>query len=800
MLLPLDWLEERLPGLPDAEVLAERLTLAGLEIEEIRTSEVPAKVVIGHVVQVDPHPDADRLRVCIVDVGGDAPATIVCGAPNVAAGQFVPVAMPGARMPGGMKIKKGKLRGVRSEGMICSEKELELGEGQEGILVLSAADFRTGGALVAGEALCERLPAVTVLDVAITPNRGDCISVLGIARDASAIFGLELQASTAMPEGPRESTVSIDVAIEAGELCPWYCAQAFSFAGDAVTPLWMRRRLEQSGVRALSPLVDLTNYVMLELGQPMHAFDLDCLQGGGVVVRRAVAGEKLVLLDSREIELGSDELVIADAAGPVALAGVMGGARAEVSASTRTILLESAVFDPCSVRRTARRIGVHSEASFRFEREVDGQGAAHAIDFLAELGGALGLAAAGPCVMAGDKPAAAAAITLEASRPGQLLGVAISESEIVSALESLGAKVSVEKGVLTVWPPSYRNDWQQEADLVEEVARLRGFDRIPTTLPRVQTRARQRTGNFVHVVRTALCGRGLSEALTLSFAEPSANERFPGIWTESVESVAMRNPLATVAREMRRSLLPGLLEAARLNRSRDASFVPLFTTGRIFAAEAQAMAEERRAVAMVVAGSPPVPVGATAAPITFLGWKGLVESALEQVGRLEARWVPGALPAAFHPGQAASLVVGDRRLGVAGALHPRIAGELDLDDAPVWLAELDLDFWKELAGGHPQFSSLARHPVVRRDVALLLAADLPAGDLLARLQAADEPLLETVTIFDEYAGDGVPAGKKSLAFSFAFRASDRTLTDEEVSAAQATLLEGLAEKYQFELR
>ncbi len=800
MLLPLDWLEERLPGLPDAEVLAERLTLAGLEIEEIRTSEVPAKVVIGHVVQVDPHPDADRLRVCIVDVGGDAPATIVCGAPNVAAGQFVPVAMPGARMPGGMKIKKGKLRGVRSEGMICSEKELELGEGQEGILVLSANDFRTGGALVAGEALCERLPAVTVLDVAITPNRGDCISVLGIARDAAAIFGLELQASTAMPEGPRESAVAIDVAIEAGELCPWYCAQAFSFAGDAVTPLWMRRRLEQSGVRALSPLVDLTNYVMLELGQPMHAFDLDCLQGGGVVVRRAVAGEKLVLLDSREIELGADELVIADAAGPVALAGVMGGARAEVSASTRTILLESAVFDPCSVRRTARRIGVHSEASFRFEREIDGQGPAHAIDFLAELGAALGLAAAGPCVMAGDKPAAAPAITLEASRPGQLLGVDISESETVSALESLGAKVSVEKGVLTVWPPSYRNDWQQEADLVEEVARLRGFDRIPTTLPRVQTRARQRTGDFVHVVRTALCGRGLSEALTLSFAEPSANERFPGIWTESVESVAMRNPLATVAREMRRSLLPGLLEAARLNRSRDASFVPLFTTGRIFAAQAQAMAEERRAVAMVVAGSPPVPVGAAAAPITFLGWKGLVESALEQVGRLEARWVPGALPAAFHPGQAASLVVGDRRLGVAGALHPRIAGELDLDDAPVWLAELDLDFWKELAGGHPQFSSLARHPVVRRDVALLLAADLPAGDLLARLQAADEPLLETVTIFDEYAGDGVPAGKKSLAFSFAFRAPDRTLTDEEVSAAQATLLEGLAEKYQFELR
>jgi len=799
MLLPLDWLEERLPGLPDAEVLAERLTLAGLEIEEIRISEVPAKVVIGHVSQVAPHPDADRLRVCTVDVGGDAPATIVCGAPNVSAGQFVPVALPGARMPGGMKIKAGKLRGVRSEGMICSEKELELGEGQEGILVLSADDFRTGGALVAGEALSERLPSVTVLDVAITPNRGDCISVLGIARDAAAIFGLELQASTATPDGPREGSVSIDVAIEAGELCPWYCAQAFSFAGDAATPLWMRRRLELAGVRALSPLVDLTNYVMLELGQPMHAFDLDCLQGG-VVVRRAVAGEKMILLDSREIELHSDELVIADAGGPVALAGVMGSARAEVSASTRTILLESAVFDPGSVRRTARRVGVHSEASFRFEREIDGQGATHAIEFLAELGAALGLAAAGPCVMAGEKPAAAPAITLEASRPGQLLGVDISESETVSALESLGAKVSVEEGFLTVWPPSYRNDWQQEADLVEEVARLRGFDRIPTTLPRVQTRARQRTGDFVHVVRTALCGRGLSEALTLSFAEPSANERFPGIWTEAVESVAMRNPLATVAREMRRSLLPGLLEAARLNRSRDASFVPLFTTGRIFAAPAQATAEERRAVALVVAGSPPVPVGAAAAPITFLGWKGLVESALEQVGRLEARWVSGDLPASFHPGQAASLVVHDRRLGVAGALHPRIAGELDLDDAPVWLAELDLDFWKELSGGHPQFLPLARHPAVRRDVALLLAADLPAGDLLERLQSADEPLLETVTIFDEYAGDGVPAGQKSLAFSFAFRASDRTLTDEEVSAAQAALLEGLAEKYQFELR
>lgn len=402
--------------------------------------------------------------------------------------------------------------------------------------------------------------------------------------------------------------------------------------------------------------------------------------------------------------------------------------------------------------------------------------------------------------MAGEKPADPGVISLAASRPGRLLGVDVSEAESVSALESLGAKVSVSEGILAVSPPSYRNDLKQEADLVEEIARLRGFDRIPTTLPRLQARARQRKGCFVQAVRNLIHARGLSEALTLSFAEPADNERFPGIWSGTAGSVSMRNPLATVAREMRRSLLPGLLEVARLNRSRDAAFVPVFTTGRVFAAPQQGPAEERRAVAMLVAGTPPSPVGEKTMPITFLRWKGLLESLLEQVGFMKVRWVNQDLPATLHPGQAAVLFAGERKLGVVGALHPRIAGDLDLDDAPVWLAELDLDLWEELAKSRPQFSTLARHPVVRRDVALLLDADLAAGEVLARLESSEEPLLEAVTIFDEYRGEGVPEGRKSLAFSFSFRAPDRTLTDEEVSAAQATLLAGLAEKYQFELR
>lgn len=800
MLLPLDWLEERLSDLPAADVLGERLTLAGLEIEEVRLSQVPAKIVVGRVMQVDAHPDADRLRVCAVDVGGETPATIVCGAPNVGAGQFVPVAMPGARMPGGMKIKAGKLRGVRSEGMICSEKELALGEGQDGILVLTAADFRDGRDLVPGEALDARLPAVTVLDIAITPNRGDCISVLGIARDVAAIFGLDLTPPTASVVDTNGAESSVAAAIEAPDLCPWYCAQPFDVSNAIPTPLWMRRRLEQCGVRALSPVVDLTNYVMLETGQPLHAFDASCVAGGTLVVRRATAGEKMVLLDSTEIELVSDDLVIADALGPVALAGVMGGARAEVSSATTRIVLESGIFDPRTVRRTARRVGVHSEASFRFERQVDGQGAAEAVGIFAAMGQSLSLEAAGACAVAGRKPADAAAIALDAKRPGHLLGVSVPEAETIAALESLGARVEGADGSFLVTPPSYRNDWQQEADLVEEVARLRGFDKIPTTLPRVETRSRRRPGNFSQAVRAALCSRGLSEALTLSFAEPSENERFPGIWPQGFGSVLMRNPLATVASEMRRSLLPGLLEVARLNRSRDAAFIPLFTTGRIFANPLTGAAEERRAVAMLVAGTPPSPVGEASMPITFLGWKGLLESALDEIGHLSARWASGDLPEAFHPGQAAILSVGDRVLGFVGALHPRVAAELDLDDAPVWLAELDLELWKELAGDHPQFSPLARHPVVRRDVALLMSADLPAGQILEDLQSGSVNLLETVTLFDEYRGEGVPDGQKSLAFSFSFRAPDRTLTDEEVGAAQEKLLAGLAEKYSFELR
>lgn len=800
MLLPLDWLEEWVPGLPAAEELAERLTLAGLEIEDIRETRVPAKIVVGFVAKVEPHPDADRLRVCSVEVGGDAPVTIVCGAPNVAAGQYVPVAMPGARMPGGMKIKAGKLRGVRSEGMICSEKELALGEGHEGILVLSGDDFRGENELVPGEALEERLPAVTVLDVAITPNRGDCISILGIAREVAAIFGLDITPGRRSAQATPSGQVPVSVVIEAADLCPWYCAQPFAVAADTLTPLWMRRRLEQCGVRALSPVVDLTNYVMLEMGQPLHAFDQERVEGDQLTVRRATPGEKMVLLGATEIELVADDLVIADVSGPVALAGVMGGARAEVSASTRSIILESGIFDPRSVRRTARRVGVHSEASFRFERQVDGQGAAQAIDRFTLYGREGPAEVAGPCVMAGSKPDDAPAIALGAGRPGQLLGVDVSQAETVAALESLGARVAVDGELLSVSPPSYRNDWQQEADLIEEVARLRGFDKIPTTLPRVEARSRRRPGNFSASVRSALCSRGLSEALTLSFAEPSENQRFPGTWPGDFRSVTMRNPLASVASEMRRSLLPGLLEAARLNRSRDAGFIPLFTTGRIFATPPSGAAQERRAVAMLVAGTPPVPLGEPSLPLTFLRWKGLVESALEEVGRVSLRWTASGLPESFHPGQAAELWVGKKALGMVGALHPRIADELDLDDAPVWLAELDLGFWKELAEGSPQFSPLARHPVVRRDVAMLLAANVPAGEILQSLDSGAEPLLETVTLFDEYAGEGVPEGQKSLAFSLAFRAPDRTLTDEEVVAAQEKLLAGLAEEYSFEVR
>ncbi|MFP6665255.1 MAG: phenylalanine--tRNA ligase subunit beta, partial [Deltaproteobacteria bacterium] len=614
MRLPLDWLEEWVPNLPEASVLAERLTFAGLEIEEIATAALPAKVLVGRVIATEKHPDADRLRVCTVDLGGAAPVTIVCGAANVAAGQFVAVATPGTRMPDGMKIKAGKLRGIRSEGMICSERELGLGDGHEGILTLAADDFRSPVSLEAGRPLGELLAPTLVFDIAITPNRGDCISVLGIARDVIALIGGQLKAQAAdVPEALAGDAVA--VAIEAEEHCPWYCAQRFSVPERKRSPLWLRRRLALAGVRALSPVVDLTNYVMLERGQPTHAFDWAHVAGGRLVVRHAVAGEKLRLLDDSEVKLLAEDLVIADGDGPVALAGVMGGSRTEVSAGTREVVLESAVFDPRSVRRTARRLGLHSEASFRFEREVDPAAAAQAVQAFAGHAGIFGMQRCGPLAEAGAMAPERPVIELAAARVGQLLGTEVPEAESIAALRSLGAHVEVgEGGRLMVVPPSWRNDLVQEADLIEEVARLHGFEKIPTTRPRILARARARERGGLADLRAAWRSRGFAEALTLSFAEASENQRFGGLWPAGSASVAMRNPLASVASELRRSLLPGLLAAARLNRSRDAAFIPLFTSGRVFAAPQGGLGEERRAIAALVAGTPPVPLGEEMAP------------------------------------------------------------------------------------------------------------------------------------------------------------------------------------------
>lgn len=800
MLVPLDWLAEWIEDLPATEVLADRLTMAGLEIEGVREHALPEKVVIGYVRAAQQHPDADRLRVCEVDIGGAEPATIVCGAPNVADGQFVAVATPGTRMPDGAKIKKGKLRGVRSEGMICSESELGLGEGHDGILVLAPEDFAAGKPLVPGEELRSLLPAVTVLEIAITPNRGDCISVLGIARDVAALFGLALRSPEAGSEDAGDGA-AVDVSIEATDLCPHYTARVFRVAPGASSPLWMRRRLALAGVRALSATVDLTNYVMLERGQPTHAFDRARIRGGKIVVRRAGGDRALTLLDGTEAALLPDDLVIADAEGPIALAGVMGGADSEVDAETSEIVLESAIFDPRTVRRTARRLGKNSEASFRFERSVDAAGAAAAQQAFGAHGADLGVAALGAMLEAGAPAGPRDEILIAAGRVGAILGIEVPADESAQALGALGCAVSArDQGALAVRPPAWRNDLTQEADLIEEVARMRGFDRIPVTRPRIPARAIRREGRGRDALRHALRARGFSEAVTLSFAESAENDRFAPLWPEGTTSVAMRNPLASVASEMRRSLLPGLLTAARLNRSRGIEFVPLFTAGRVFATPPSGGAAERRALAGVVVGRPPRRLGHAAQAIGFLDWKGIVESALEEAGDLRPQWSDADLPDLAHPGQAGWLHLGERCLGIAGALHPRLAEEYDLGSESVWAFEIDLEVWRESLGGAPQFRALPRYPSVRRDVALVLPEGVPAGALLDCLRGGEDPLVEAVDLFDEYRGDGVAAGHKSLGFAVRYRAADRTLLDEEVEDAQKRLLERLAAVYSFELR
>ena len=784
-----------------AEALAERLALAGFPVEGLEeVGRLDPRIRVGRLVAVDPHPETERLWVCRVDVGDAAAITVVSGAPGLAAGHRVPVALPGSRLPDGQETRVATFAGVASAGVLCSEAELALGDDGGRVLLLSP-DAVPGTPLVELDGVAD-----TVLELEVTSNRGDCLSILGVAREVAALSGVRLRHPRPRPRevGPPAAG-DVGVRVEAADLCPHYCARLVRSVNVEPSPLWLRLRLRRAGMRPVNVIVDATNHVMLERGQPLHAFDWERLAEHRIVVRRAAAGERLVTLDGVERALDPADLVIADARGPVALAGVMGGQASEVTAATRILLLESAFFMPSAVRRTARRTGITSEAAYRFERRVDPAMVVEALDGAAALITRLAGGRTAPGIVE-DPPGGwmpeLPAIRLRPRRVAALLGVGVPRAQIGRRLSALGASCRPDRDALLVTPPSHRGDLQREEDLVEEVARLGGYDAIPVSLPEAPLTSGEdsRTRVAARRLRRLLTAEGLTEMVTLAFTDAQTNRLLPGFVGRRLVPLALQNPLSSETGELRRSPISGLVRALRANLG--LGFVGAFEIGKGYGLDAQGRRQERRALAILLYGTwPPRGAERSGPPVEFGDLKGIVENVLADLGVEEprVRWRPLGEEALLHPGKGAIIEVAGTAIGVAGALHPKIAQTCDLAEE-VWLSELDFEILADYGSRRVELRSLPRFPAVTRDIAVIVDEAFPAAAILEEVRSLADDRIEAVRLFDCYRGAPIPEGKKSLAYSIAYRAADRTLTDEEVSGVHAGVLQRLRERFPLELR
>ena len=792
MKITLNWLREYVDVDLPPEELVHRLTMAGLEAESVEDlGERLSGIVVGRVLERGPHPKADRLSVCRVNVGRPEPARIVCGAPNVAAGQKVPVVLPGCALPDGTRIERVELRGVLSEGMICSEAELGLGEDEEGIMVLPE-DCRTGSPMAEAAGLDD-----IVVDFEVTPNRPDCLGVAGIAREVAALTGARLRLPVPeLCESGEPAAASARVEIEDAEGCPRYVARVLRQVAVGPSPRWLQDRLRAVGQRPVNNIVDVTNFVMLELGQPLHAFDLHRLNEGRIVVRGARPDESLRTLDGRYHQLDASALVIADASRPVALAGVMGGADSEVTEETTEVLLEAAHFDPPRVRSLSSRLGIRTEASFRFERGVDwdlpAAASARAAALMAETAGAR---PAPGCIDAMPAALHRRSIRLRPSRAASLLAVDVGPARCERILESLGCTVSEEgEGVLQVEAPSFRPDLEREIDLVEEVGRVYGYEEVPARSELRGPHPGPAGGGYdgQRRVRRLLTAAGLDEAVTSSIVADD--------WAELGGAVVCRlaNPPAQGVSSLRTSLLPGLLDVARRNFHQRAPGVGLFEIGRVFtAADGDGHREALRAGGLLAGRASASTWRAEQREMDLLDLKGVVEGLLQGIDGIGFEPAEGS---PWRAGHGARIRLGDHILGALGQVDPAIGAGFDLD-RHTYIFELELsqlfDAWAQRSSA---FRPLPRFPAVERDLAVVLDEGIPAGQVEAAIRAAAPDLVERVDLFDVYKGDQVEAGKRSLAFSLRLRSAERTLEDGDADKVLEDALERLRGAFGARLR
>ncbi|MDR5858626.1 phenylalanine--tRNA ligase subunit beta [Halomonas eurihalina] len=774
------WLREWVSPALATQALADQITMAGLEVDGIEPVAAAFDgVVVAEVVERAPHPDADKLNVCQVDDGVER-LQVVCGAPNVAEGQKVAFARVGAVLPGDFKIKKAKLRGVESRGMICSASELGLEEETSaGILELPSAapvgeDFRTYMTL-----------DDSTIEVDLTPNRGDCLSVKGMAREVGVLNRLPVEGPNVAPVASvHEET--FPVRVEDTEGCPRYLGRVIKGVDvTAETPLWMVERLRRSGIRSIDPVVDITNYVMLELGQPLHAFDRANLDGA-VVVRRARQGEQLVLLDGQTITLNDDTLIIADERGPLAIGGVMGGEHSGVSVDTRDIFLEAAHFSPLAVAGQARAYGLHTDASHRFERGVDPrlarEAAERATTLLLEITGG----EAGPLIEAADESQLPddREVVLRRARLDQALDKVLPDDEVGEILERLGMSVErVDEG----WRakvPSWRFDIAIEEDLIEEVARIHGYNQLPARHPRalLGPRPDNEARTPLASLRHRMVSRGYFEAVTYSFVAPDLQET---LLPEAVSPV-LANPISSDLSVMRASLFPGLVRALEHNLNRQQNRVRLFETGLVFRGELDDLDQVPMLGALVCGSREPEGWSGGKEKVDFFDLKGDLESLIEMGGEGEAwRFEPGVHPA-LHPGQCARVMYRGQEAGWIGTLHPAVRAQLGLKTDAV-LFEVRLDALTH--GRVPAFQPLSRYPEVRRDLAFLVDAEQPVQALLDTLRAQAGEWLVEAHLFDVYQGKGVPEGRKSVALGLTWQHPSRTLNDDEINQLVDAIVE-----------
>ncbi|MFO1392635.1 MAG: phenylalanine--tRNA ligase subunit beta [Steroidobacteraceae bacterium] len=785
MRVSIDWLSEWLGTKPEPRELAAGLTMAGLEVEAVEPAAPPLPgVIVGEILERAKHPDADSLSVCKVSTGTDV-VQIVCGAPNARAGMKAPLATIGAKLPGGMEIRKAKLRGVESFGMLCSARELGLSEDAAGLMELPA-EAPTGAALSDALSLDDM-----ILEVNLTPNRGDCMGMLGIAREAALLTGATLGGPAAVAV-PPQSQDRFPVGLEAGAGCARFAARVVrGVRADAQSPLWMRERLRRAGLRPISAIVDVTNYVMLELGQPMHAYDLRELEGG-IVVRRARAGETLRLLDGRDVTLDESVLVIADRAKPLGLAGIMGGEHSGISATTTDVLLEVAFFLPDAVAGRGRRYGLVTDASQRFERGVDPTLQERAIERATQLLLECAGGVPGPTAVterAGEPPPRRS-ISFRPDRARRVIGASVSDDAMAGIFAKLGMAMGRTASAWQVTVPPWRFDLGVEEDLIEEIARVHGFDEIPETDASVRESMPSLTERRVASEAAAdmLVQRGYHEAITYSFVDPAVQSLF----APDEPALALANPIAADLAVMRVSLWPGLVKALVENQRRQQSRVRLFEIGRRFNQPGGRLTEVS-VIAGIAAGTAlPEQWGARAEPVDFFDVKADVEALLSATGaRGDFRFVP-AQHVALHPGQAARILRDDRPVGWLGRLHPEIEGRLDLTYSAL---VFEIETESGLAAVVPQHREISRFPAVRRDIAVIVEESVPVDALLDRIRASAGALLTDLVVFDIYRGAGITSGRKSIAIGLNLQDISRTLTDVDTDAVVAQVVRDLEREH-----